>query len=467
MRLRHEGLKTGRLLTCFPDANGLRNASLLFLVEGVSDITPLQRLDDALRPEMDASLRWSAAASTLDLARVDPRLDPGKVTRLEAGEFRDLVPEDIRAVLSPGLVQLRRGEAARFPSATRMEGSVVTGPDFLERAAELAALQEHVERRQHTVVLAPRRAGKTSLLYRLAEVLDERFRVELFDVEEHRTPEGFTAALLSRASGKSHTSALRETREQGWEAALPAAIRALAGDRKRRLVLILDELVFFLEHLKKRDFAKAFLTALDAAVEQAKATVIIAGSANLMHFARNTLRLTLPGLFGALTPVSLSPLPAHTLEIQLRRVLLGTGLVLESGDMAWFHENFDLAMPYPALRFLSHLASAARERKLGPEALDAELTAYLRTPAVFAELKSQLNHLAEEDAAQAERVEDVVGRLARVSSLKLDDVKAKLGGAKGASTFEWLVTHFPVHLEGQNLMLASRLFRRYWQESTQ
>ncbi|MDC0711504.1 hypothetical protein POL68_23740 [Stigmatella sp. ncwal1] len=466
MRLRHEGLKTGRLLTCFPDANGLRNASLLFLVEGVSDITPLQRLDDALRPEMDASLRWAAAASALDLARVDPRLDPGKVIRLEAGEFRDLMPEDIRAVLSPGLVQLRRGETARFPSATRMEGSVVTGPDFLEREAELTALRERVERREHTVVLAPRRAGKTSLLYRLAEVLGERFRVELFDGEEHRTPEGFTAALLSRASGKPHTSALRETREQGWEVALPVAIRALARYRQRRLVLILDELVFFLEHLKKREPAKAFLTALDAAVEQAKAIVIIAGSANLMHFARNTLRLTLPGLFGALSPVSLSPLPAHTLEIQLRRVLLGTGLVLEAGDMTWFRENFDLAMPYPALRFLSHLASVARERKLGPEALDAELTAYLRIPAVFAELKSQLNHLAEENPTQAERVEEVVGRLARVNTLKLDDVKAKLGGAKSAATFEWLVTHFPVHLEGQDLMLASRLFRRYWQEST-
>jgi hypothetical protein len=465
MRLRKEGLTTGRLLTCFPDTNGLGNASLLFLVEGVNDITPLQRLDEALRPELDSTLRWAAAASALDLARVDPRLDPGKVTRLEAGEFRDLTPEDIRTVLSQGLAQLRRGEAARFPSATRMEGSVVTGPDFLGREKELAELRKRVESQKHTLVLAPRRSGKTSLLYRLTEVLNERFRIELIDGEQYRTPEGFTAALLARASGKPHTSALRETREQGWETALSAAVKTLAGDRKRRLVLILDELVFFLEHLKKREPAKAFLSALGEAVEQAKAVVIVAGSANLLHFARNSLRLTLPGLFGTLAPLSLPPLPACTLEIQLRRVLLGTGLVLDPGDIAWFRENFDLAMPYPALRFLSHLSSVVRGRPLGPEALDAELTAYLRIPTVFAELRSQLNHLAEENAVQAERVEEVLGRLTRVSSLNLDDVKAKLGRAKGAATFEWLVTHLPVHLDGQTLMLASRLFRRYWQES--
>jgi hypothetical protein len=464
MRLRHEGLKTGRLLTCFPEEDGLRNASLLFLVEGASDIKPLQRLDEALRPELGPTLRWAAAASTLDLARVDPRLDPGKVSKLEAGEFRDLEPGDIRKVLAPGLAQLRQGEAVRFPSATRMEGSVVTGPDFLEREEELAELRARVERREHTLVLAPRRSGKTSLLYRLAETLGDRFRVEFIDGEQHRTPEGFTAALHSRAFSKSHTTALRELRNQDWKEALAKALQELSGNRRRRLILILDELVFFLEHLKKREPAKAFLTALDAAVEQAQAKVLVAGSASLTHFARNTLRLTLPGLFGALQPFTLPPLPAHTLEIQLRRVLLGTGLILEPGDLGWFRENFDLAMPYPALRFLSHLASVARERRLGPRELSDELVTYLRMPAVFAEVKAQLNQFAEEEPRRADRVEEVIDRLAHAGTLKLDDVKAKLGGAKEASTFEWLVTHLPVHLDGQDFALASRLFRRYWQE---
>jgi hypothetical protein len=466
MRLRREGLKTGRLLTCFPEMNGLRNSSLLFLVEGVSDIEPLQRVDEALRPEMGPTLRWAAAASTLDLARVDPRLDPGKVFKVEAGEFRDLASGDIREVLAPGLAQLRRGETVRFPSATRTEGSVPTGPDFLEREEELAALRSRIDRREHTLVLAPRRSGKTSLLYRLAETLGERFRVEFIDGEQHRTPEGFTAALQARAFGRAHMTALREVREQRWEVALPSAVKALTRGRKQRLVLILDELVFFLEHLKKREPAKAFLTALDAAVEQSKAVVIVAGSANLMHFARNTLRLTLPGLFGTLAPLSLPPLPARTLEIQLRRVLLGTGLVLESGDLSWFQENFDLAIPYPALRFLSHLSSVARERRLGPQELDAELAAYVRMPAVFAEVKNQLNRFAEEEPESADRVEEVINQLTHAGTLKLDDVKAKFRGSKGAATFEWLITYLPVHLDGQDCKLASRLFRRYWQERT-
>lgn len=465
MRLRREGLRTGRLLTCFPNAQELRNASLLFLVEGAIDIEPLQRLDEALRPELGPTLRWAAAASTLDLAQVDPRLDPGSVLRLEAGEFRDLSPGDIREVLAPGLAQLRRGEAVRFPSATRMEGSVVTGPDFLEREEELGELRARVAKREHTLVLAPRRSGKTSLLYRLAEVLGEGARVELIDGEQHRTLEGFTAALHARATGKSYSVALREVREEGWEAALHAAVRALSGTPRKRLVLILDELVFFLEHLKKREPAKAFLTALGTAVEQAQAMVIVAGSANLVHFARNALHLTLPGLFGAMKPLSLPPLPAHTLGIQLRRVLLGTGLVLEPGDLDWFRENFDLAMPYPALRFLSHVASLARERpRLGPRELNEAMTAYLRMPAVFAEVKSQLNQLAEEEPARADRVESVIDRLSQTGTLKLDDVKARLGGAKEAATFEWLLTHLPVHLDGQELTLASRMFRRYWQE---
>jgi hypothetical protein len=87
-------------------------------------------------------------------------------------------------------------------------------------------------------------------------------------------------------------------------------------------------------------------------------------------------------------------------------------------------------------------------------------------PAVFAEVKAQLNRFAEEEPKRADKVEEVIDRLARAGTLKLDDVKAKLGGAKEASTFEWLVTHLPVHLDGQDFTLASRLFRRYWQERT-
>jgi hypothetical protein len=464
MRLRQNSLKTGKILTCFTGKDGSRNASVLFLVSGARDIEPLRRLDEALRPELDRSFQWTAVANALDLARIDPRLDPKRVTWLEVEEFRDLQPADILQVLSPVLTQLRLGEAVCFPNAARIEGSVARGPDCLERSEELTELRARVERKEHTLVLAPRRSGKTTLLVKLAEELGQSFRVEFVDTEQHRSPDALTADLRTRVTGRPHTAALREVREQGWEVALPETLRALARDRKRPLVLVLDELVFFLDNVKKHELAHTFLSRLDAAVQAEKAAVLVAGSVDLRPFARNTLKLTLPGLFGALATFRLPPLASRMLEVQLRRVLLGTGLVLEPGDMEWLHENLDLAMPYPALRFLSHLASVLREKPLKPADLEAELVSYVRTSSAFAEVESHLNRLAEDKPEQAERVERVLDRLARAGTLRMDDVKATLGGTRAADTFEWLMTHFPLELEGTELKLASRLFRRYWQE---
>jgi hypothetical protein len=58
--------------------------------------------------------------------------------------------------------------------------------------------------------------------------------------------------------------------------------------------------------------------------------------------------------------------------------------------MEWLAENVDLAMPYPALRFLGHLASVAHARPLSPADLEQELVDDLASTTAFAELEEQL-----------------------------------------------------------------------------
>ncbi|MGZ3460914.1 MAG: ATP-binding protein, partial [Archangium sp.] len=168
---------------------------------------------------------------------------------------------------------------------------------------------------------------------------------------------------------------------------------------------------------------------------------------------------------GGLHRFPLPPLAKSRLVLHLRRVLLGTGLVLQPGDMAWLSESVDLAMPYPALRFLGHLASVAHARPLAPEALERELVDDLASTDAFAELEEQLKQLAQRKPRLAEGIEEALDRLARADRpLDVSDVKALLGAepAEQSSSFSWLVEHFPLNVEGERVELASRLFRRYW-----
>jgi hypothetical protein len=74
-------------------------------------------------------------------------------------------------------------------------GPPVREDDFLERAAETQELW-HLATRQHVLVLAPRRVGKTSLLYHLKDCPLDGWRCLFFSVESLETEAQFVARLL-------------------------------------------------------------------------------------------------------------------------------------------------------------------------------------------------------------------------------------------------------------------------------
>lgn len=464
MRLRREGLKTGQLLSCFPPDKPDHNASLLFLVEGAADIGPLHTIETALRDLLDDSFRWSTVANQLDLSAIDPRLDPERLTRLEAAELRELPIEMVRELLAPAVEQMKQGERVRFPSASRLEGSVALGADFLGREPELMELRNRIRQQRHTLLVAPRRSGKTTLLYRLRELLVGEARVEFFDAQRRGSAQAFVADLWAHATGQPFTIALKEVRGGGWEDFVSRAVERLAGDGGRPLVLIFDELSMFLEQAKPVADSTRLLAALDSAVARGRASLVVAGSIDLRRLVRERSELELPGLFGSLETYALPPLAEGQLDLYLRRVLLGSGLVPEPGDLAWMAQNLDLAMPYPALQFLSRLASVARERALDAGSLETELQAYLQTTDAFRETESHLNRLAEDEPERSERVETVLDRISSHAPMPVADVKALLASETEvqAGSFSWLLEHLPLRVHDNHVKLASRLFRRYW-----
>jgi len=463
MRLRNEALRTGSLLV-FSDRQAPRfNASILFLVEGATDIAPLHEIELACRALVDDRFHWYTLANQFEPSTVGFRLDQMRMTRLEVAEFRDLGTDTLHALLAPALQHLQRGQNL-FPSAARTEGSVARGVDFLGRDDELATLRELLAHGKHVLLVAPRRSGKTSLLYRLAEIGEQQCHLIFLDVEKFRSPEALAAGLLAQATGGRFTDALRQVRARGWQNALREALATLAAG-PRPLVLILDELVFLLDNIGSAEGIRAVLTALDAAAAPVGARFVVAGSIDLEPFVRERGLGQLPGVFGGLHRYLLPPLAQGRLELDMRRVLLGTGLVANAADLRWLTENVDLAMPHPALRFLGHLASVAHEGLLSVTALEEELDGFLETTDAFADLLNHLEQLAQEDLRAAETSQDALDRLAQSSRpLDVADVKARFEGTDEEQTrrFAWLMEHFPVTLEGGQVRLASRLFRRFW-----
>jgi hypothetical protein len=266
-----------------------------------------------------------------------------------------------------------------------------------------------------------------------------------------------------------------------WKALFLESLRQLeGGDSFRPPVLLLDELVFFLGTLSSPREKKAnrrrrvldFLSALSELCVAAGARVVVAGSLELSDYLRDEMGLRSEELPPLLASFIDYPVPLPTFKsrrLEMRRVLLGTGLVVAPAEFDWLVENADLASPFAALRFLDQLAAKTRADGLsGATALEAELDNFLRSTEAFKDFVHRLERKSRALPGAQAGLEEALDRLAQApeeEGLPMEIFRAALSGVRPGEAdrlVDWLVETFPIRRQGDRVLLASRLFRRWW-----
>jgi hypothetical protein len=236
--------------------------------------------------------------------------------------------------------------------------------------------------------------------------------------------------------------------------------------------------VFFLQNLVPpgaeetgRASVLQFLGNLSELCSAPDVQVVVAGSLDLGEYmqAVGIKETDFPALLKSLVPF---PLPSPTFisaRLEMRRVLLGTGLVMDREELAWLLENADLASPFAALRFLDRVATRARAAEVrGLVALEAELESFLNTTEAFADFDQRLQSKSREMPGVREGIQEALDLLARVPvavGLEVERFRQPLSGARPADAdrlLAWLLETFPLRREGDQVRFASRLFRRWW-----
>ena len=476
MRLRDQRLRSGRLLAWFHPVDRRSNGALLFLVRGAGDIQPLTRIQETCCRLLDTRVldgfEWHQVSDVGQLANVDPALLPSRLTRVEVAELAMLNAAELEGLLGPALERLAADKSQLFPTAGAAVGTPAEGIQFLGREREIRRAVERLAAGRSLEILAPRRSGKSSLLRRLGAELPPGWRPVALNLEKEFTPEDLAARLWVTAAAGSYRAAQRRT-ESGWEPVLAAALQRLA-EGCEVLALLLDELVFFLRNLTpgEEEGARAaaeILGALDRGCRGPGVRLVIANSVPLGEYLDEMLGLPesrRPELFRSLEALRLPPLEAPALE--LRRLLLGTGLVPEADDIGWLQGNVDLALPYPALRFLDFLA-AHLHASGGPvdgEVLERLLVEFLDTTDAFAEFESNLRRYGSQQSGGLTALRFCLDRLtdaaagAAVPRASVESCFADL--ARPADLFAQMLDTFPVVETEEGVALASRLFRRWW-----
>jgi AAA ATPase domain len=484
MRLRNETLTTGRLLAHFDAGDRSHNQSLLFLVVGASDIESLTRIEEASRASISqaglSGFEWHAVPDQGQLTSIEPNLTPSRLARLEVAELADLTSAELQELLGPALARMAAGRPELFPSAGGAVGAPAEGIQLLGREREISELARLLAGGANILLVAPRRSGKTSVLRRLEKELNAQWQTAYLDLERDLSAADMAARLWVLAA-KEPIRAAQQRAHADWQSLFSAALRRLRGsETPRKVVLLLDELVYFLENLvpaggrrgQGRERVLAFLQSLSNLCMPADIQVVVAGSLELGEYLRDAVDIReheLPPLFRSLVTFPL-PLPSFSsARLEMRRVLLGTGLVVTREELDWLTENADLASPFAALRFLDRLATRARTAGIaGPSALEAALESFLDATEAFEGLAQRLQSKSRELPGARAALEEALDLLARTpggTGLELERFREPLSRTRPAETDQllaWLLETFPLRREGDRVLFASGLFRRWW-----
>jgi len=479
MRARDISTHNGRLLVCGRHDDS-RAAGLLFLVARYADVATMGTITDAVARVHTASrgwtLDWVDVTDDGELSTFHPGLHSSTVLRVEAAEFADLAPGDLDALLIAALARADRCEAVLFPEIGAALGASAEGVQFVGREAEIATLAATIRPGVMTLLEAPRRTGKTSLLREFMRRGPDGIHAAYVDVESAFDWDEAVAAIVASVGQPDRPAVRLAIAREGADAVLLQALQRFHS-AEHRSALCIDELVYFLRTMTSEmavdvrpSAIRAVLGTLAGACSDAGICLVFAGSLDLVEYLTDEVGIDAADLPASIRDAVRYPLPALEATPQhLRAFLIGTGIVPEGGDAAWLRENIDLGMPLATLQFLEQLAARVRATgAVATAALGPALDEFLRTTTVFRDVMDRFQQRGQSVPEFRRAVAAFMTRLLAPDpmtterALEVLESHAQQSEPAARETLRWVLENLPVRVVGVHVVLASKVFGRWW-----
>ncbi len=372
-------------------------------------------------------------------------------------------------------------------------GQVVRGPDFWGRDVEVAELWRRLERGS-VLLAAPRRHGKSSLMYALADAPQPGWQVVLLNVEYVETPAEFANEIAARVFAAHPTRnladriaagprilakwfaglvesvdvgvpdvaevkvALRAQAPVDWRAALEAFWRVATANS--RLLLVLDELPVMVAGMLEKDEAEAvrFLHWFRA-LRQEGGRFLLGGSVNMEPL------LHARGQSALLNDLDRMWLPAFSPERRvafLQALLAGEGYpVTDAGLATYIAEKIDSGVPYYLQVYLDEILAEARRCGCVPnrELADRALADAVLGPRCFSRFSHYLERLRAYGTAET-AARELLHRLAEtitLTDLPKDDATMRL--------LTRLHSDWYIEREGAEVRFADGFLKAWWRRN--
>ncbi|XXY52082.1 ATP-binding protein [Sorangium sp. So ce269] len=279
----------------------------------------------------------------------------------------------------------------------REVGNWVSGERFWNREKEIWDLKELLGEGANILIAAPRRVGKTSVMRKLCEELEQgNYRCLFLDLQRSQSGEDAIVELgvatrphqtlwdrakelvrdkaerLESLGTEEFKLTFREHLKQDWQAKGERLFDALAGgDEDRPVVIFMDELPILVNRLLKGDeytitperrkLTDEFLSFLRAQTikHRSKIRLVVAGSIGLEPVLRQA---GLSATINTFTPFELRPWDEETAVGCLEALANNYSVVLLEGAARRMVEKLGSCIPHHVQMFFNHIYNDTKRR---------------------------------------------------------------------------------------------------------
>ncbi len=280
-------------------------------------------------------------------------------------------------------------------------GQAVRGNNFWKRENELAAIWSAIETGSHILLAAPRRVGKTSIMFHLQDNPLEGYAVVYLDIESADSENEFWRKLFNALTEEEFANRLKtyskaaleklknikikkistsgvefdDSDELNYYAIFENFIKELDSDRK--IVIMIDEFAQTVENIIKYDTAKSAESFLNAnrALRQnpkisSKVAFVYAGSIGLESVVG---KIGATKLINDLNSIKVLPLDADEATIFTLELLKWVGLKADEAVVAFMLEKIEWLIPFYIQLIVQELKTLSRQTcKAGIENSDID-----------------------------------------------------------------------------------------------
>lgn len=268
-------------------------------------------------------------------------------------------------------------------------GQAVRGNNFWKRENELAAIWDAIETGSHILLAAPRRVGKTSIMFHLQDNPLNGYVVVYLDIESADSENEFWRKLFNALTEEEFTNRLKtysqaaleklknikikkistsgvefgDSDELNYYAIFENFIKELDSDRK--IVIMIDEFAQTVENIIKYDTAKSAESFLNAnrALRQnpkisSKVTFVYAGSIGLESVVG---KIGATKLINDLNSIKVLPLGSDEATTFTLELLKGAELEADKAAIVYMLEKIEWLIPFYIQLIVQELKTISRQ----------------------------------------------------------------------------------------------------------